>query len=302
MKVLVAGCAGFLGSHFCDKIIAERGKVIGVDNLSTGSKSNIPSGVKFKNKSIFWVDNAKVDYIVNFACPASPKHYQRLARGTMMACSAGADNLLNIAAENGCRIINISTSEVYGDPTEHPQKENHWGNVNPIGERSQYDEGKRFMEALTMVYNRDGVNTGIARLFNSYGSRMAVDDGRAIPQFMTQAIKGEPITIYGDGTQTRSFCYVDDTIDGIYKLMLSDYHLPVNIGSTEEITLNQLAIEVSQIAGKQCEVVYQELPSDDPKQRKPDITLAKNILNWEPKVSRKEGLTKTYEYFKSLAK
>lgn len=302
MRVLITGAAGFLGSHLCDKFISEGYNVIGVDNLSTGTHNNIKH---LHDRFTFYsLDVAlpiyiggEIDYILHFASPASPVDYMNMPIETLCAGSYATHNCLELAMEKGARILVASTSEVYGDPTEHPQTEEYWGNVNPIGPRSVYDEAKRYMEAVTMAYNRMGVDTRIIRIFNTYGPRMRLSDGRALPAFIGQAMRGEDLTVFGDGSQTRSFCYVDDLVDGIYKLLLSDYSLPVNIGNPSEVTLKQFAEEIIELTGSKSKIIYKPLPVDDPKQRKPDITKAKNILGWEPKISREEGLKRTYEYF-----
>ncbi len=305
MRVLITGVAGFIGSHLADKFIAEGYNVSGYDNLLTGSIENIKHLLDDERFEFYEYDVCKpmsnyydFDIILHFACPASPKDYTQYPIDTLRVCSYGTHNCLELAKYKNARFILASTSEVYGDPLEHPQKETYWGNVNSIGVRSQYDEGKRFSEALTMAYNRMGVNTGIVRLFNSFGSRMKVDDGRAIPTFLNQAINGDDITIFGDGSQTRSFTYIEDTIDGIFKLSLSGFNLPINIGSRDEITLNQLASEIIEITDSSSKIVYKDLPMDDPKQRKPDIAAANSILKWHPKWDRKEALIKTYKYYK----
>jgi dTDP-glucose 4,6-dehydratase len=280
---------------------------VSIDNLCTGDIENIEPLIANDNFLFFEMDvsgkinlpNPIIDYILHFASPASPFDYARLPVETMRANSIGTLNVLEIARRNNARIVVASTSEIYGDPLEHPQKESYWGNANSYGERSCYDESKRFMEAAVYTYQKIyNTNAGIVRIFNTFGERMKIDDGRAIPQFFSQAIKNEPITIFGDGEQTRSFCYVDDLVDGVLKLLFSDYQLPVNIGNPDEITLNQLAKEIIEITGSSSEIVYKDLPKDDPKQRKPDIALAKEVLHWKPSISRYEGLKKTYQYFK----
>lgn len=306
-KVLITGAAGFLGSHLCDKFLSEGFKVIGMDNLLTGSLENIEHLVSEKNFEFQHYDVTKfvhvpgeLDYIMHFASPASPIDYLKMPIQTLKVGSLGTLNCLGLAKDKGARMLIASTSEVYGDPLVHPQTEEYWGNVNPVGPRGVYDEAKRFMEAITMAYHTfHGVNTRIVRIFNTYGPRMRVDDGRALPTFFAQAMKGEDITVFGDGSQTRSFCYVSDLIDGIYRLLLSDYAQPVNIGNPVEITINQLAEEIIEMTGSNSKLINLELPQDDPKIRQPDISKAKSILGWEPKVSRAEGMAITYEYFKT---
>jgi dTDP-glucose 4,6-dehydratase len=305
-RVLITGAAGFLGSHLCDRFIKEGYHVIGMDNLLTGNIKNIEHLFPLKNFEYYHHDVTKfvhiagdLDYILHFASPASPIDYLKMPIQTLKVSSLGTHNLLGLAKDKKARILVASTSEVYGDPAVHPQPEEYWGNVNPIGPRGVYDEAKRFMESMTMAYhNFHGVDTRIIRIFNTYGPRMRLDDGRALPAFMSQALTGQDLTLFGDGSQTRSFCYVDDLVEGIYRLLLSDYHLPVNIGNPVEITLLQFAQEIVELTGTNQKIVYRPLPTDDPKQRKPDITKAKAILGWEPKVDRKEGLKITYEYFK----
>jgi dTDP-glucose 4,6-dehydratase len=306
-RVLITGAAGFLGSHLCDRFIAEGMHVIGMDNLITGSLDNIEHLFPLDNFEFYHHDVSKfvhvpgeIDYILHFASPASPIDYLKMPIQTLKVGSLGTHNLLGLARVKKARILVASTSEVYGDPLVHPQKEDYWGNVNPIGPRGVYDEAKRFQEAITMAYhNFHGLETRIVRIFNTYGPRMRVEDGRALPAFFSQAIRDEEITVFGDGSQTRSFCYVDDLIEGIYRLLMSDYHLPVNIGNPEEITILDFAQEVINMVGK-GKLAYRPLPKDDPKQRRPDISLAQKILGWEPKVGRKEGVGKTYEYFKKV--
>ena len=305
-RVLITGAAGFLGSHLCDRFIKEGYHVIGMDNLITGNIKNIEH--LFPNKDFEYYHHdvsrfvhvpGKLDYILHFASPASPIDYLKMPIQTLKVGSLGTHNLLGLAKEKNARMLIASTSEVYGDPTVHPQPEEYWGNVNPVGPRGVYDEAKRFQEAITMAYhNFHGVETRIVRIFNTYGPRMRLDDGRALPAFMSQALNGEDLTIFGDGSQTRSFCYVDDLIEGIYRLLFSDYHLPVNIGNPQEITLLQFAEEILKLIDTPSKISYHPLPTDDPKQRRPDITKAKNILGWEPKVGREEGLKITLEYFK----
>ncbi|HNL57766.1 MAG TPA: SDR family oxidoreductase [Chitinophagales bacterium] len=305
-RILITGAAGFLGSHLCDRFIKEGYHVIGMDNLITGNIKNIEHLFPIKDFEYYHHDVSrfvhvagKLDYILHFASPASPIDYLKMPIQTLKVGSLGTHNLLGLAKEKNARMLIASTSEVYGDPTVHPQPEEYWGNVNPVGPRGVYDEAKRFQEAITMAYhNFHGVETRIVRIFNTYGPRMRLDDGRALPAFMSQALNGEDLTMFGDGSQTRSFCYVSDLIEGIYKLLLSDYHLPVNIGNPQEITLLQFAEEILKLIDTKSKIVYLPLPKDDPKQRKPDITKAKNILGWEPKVERAEGLRITLEYFK----
>lgn len=305
-RILITGAAGFLGSHLCDRFLKEGYHVIGMDNLLTGNIQNIEHLFPLKEFEFHHHDVTKfvhvpgnLDYILHFASPASPIDYLKMPIQTLKVSSLGTHNLLGLAKSKGARILVASTSEVYGDPLVHPQTEEYWGNVNPIGPRGVYDEAKRFMESMTMAYhNFHGVETRIVRIFNTYGPRMRLDDGRALPTFMSQALRGENVTVFGDGSQTRSFCYVDDLIEGIYRLLLSDYHLPVNIGNPVEISLKEFAEEVVTLVGNEVKIVYEPLPQDDPKQRKPDISKAKQILDWEPKVDRKEGLKRTLAYFK----
>lgn len=305
-RILITGAAGFLGSHLTDRFLREGYEVVGMDNLLTGSMDNIAhlNGVKeftFFNHDVSTsvsVDGP-LDYILHFASPASPPDYMRLPIDTMKVGSYAVFNLMELAKEKGARILVASTSEIYGDPEVHPQTEEYWGNVNTIGPRSVYDEAKRFMETITMAYhNLYGVETRIIRIFNTYGPRMALNDGRALPNFMCQALRGEDLTLYGDGSQTRSFCYVDDLVDGIYRLLMGNYHLPVNIGNPVEITLRQFAEEIIALTGSQSKIINMPLPKDDPKQRQPNITKAREILGWEPKVDRAEGLKRTLEDFK----
>ncbi len=308
-RVLITGAAGFLGSHLCDRFIAEGMHVIGMDNLITGSLSNIEHLFELEHFEFYHHDVSKfvhvpgkLDYILHFASPASPIDYLKMPIQTLKVGSLGTHNLLGLARVKKARILVASTSEVYGDPLVHPQKEDYWGNVNPIGPRGVYDEAKRFQEAITMAYhNYHGLETRIVRIFNTYGPRMRTDDGRALPAFFSQAIRDEEITVFGDGSQTRSFCYVADLVDGIFRLLMSDYHFPVNIGNPDEISILDFAKEVVDLVGK-GKIGFRGLPKDDPKQRQPDITLAKEILDWEPQVSRAEGLKTTYEYFKKAVK
>jgi dTDP-glucose 4,6-dehydratase len=308
-RVLITGAAGFLGSHLCDRFIAEGCHVIGMDNLITGDLKNIEHLMKLENFEFYHHDVSKfvfvpgeLDYILHFASPASPIDYLKIPIQTLKVSSLGTHNLLGLARVKKARILVASTSEVYGDPTVHPQQETYWGNVNPIGPRGVYDEAKRFMEAITMAYHTyHGVETRIVRIFNTYGPRMRLNDGRVLPAFIGQALRGEDLTIFGDGSQTRSFCYVDDLVEGIYRLLLSDYSGPVNVGNPQEITIKDFAEEIIKLTGTKQKVVYHELPVDDPKQRQPDITLAKQLLKWEPKINREEGLKRTYAYFKTLS-
>jgi len=305
---VVTGGAGFLGSHLCDKLLEESIKVICVDNLLTGSLINIEH--LFENDNFKFIKHdvtdfihvpGKIDYVLHFASPASPIDYLQLPIQTLKVGSLGTHKALGLAKEKNARFLLASTSEVYGDPKVHPQSEEYWGNVNPIGPRGVYDEAKRFAEALTMAYNRyHNMETRIVRIFNTYGSRMRLNDGRALPAFISQALHDNDITIFGDGSQTRSFCYVSDLVDGIYKLLLSDENNPVNIGNPNEITIEEIAKEIIELTNSKSKIVYKELPIDDPKVRQPDISKAKSILSWEPKVSREEGLLKTIDYFKSL--
>nr|WP_295866149.1 UDP-glucuronic acid decarboxylase family protein [uncultured Chitinophaga sp.] len=305
-RILIAGAAGFLGSHLCDRFIKEGFHVIAMDNLLTGNIKNIEHLFPLQDFEYYHHDvtkfvhiPGKLDYILNFASPASPIDYLKMPIQTLKVGSLGTHNLLGLAKEKKARILVASTSEVYGDPNVHPQTEEYWGNVNPVGPRGVYDEAKRFLESITMAYhNFHGVETRIVRIFNTYGPRMRLNDGRALPAFMSQALSGQDLTVFGDGKQTRSFCYVDDLVEGIYRLLLSDYHLPVNIGNPEEITLNQFAEEIIALTGSKQKIVYHPLPKDDPKQRQPDITKARTLLGWEPKVGRQEGLKITFEYFK----
>lgn len=307
-RVLITGGAGFLGSHLCDRFILDGYAVVAMDNLITGDLRNIEHLFKLPQFEFHHHDVSQfihvpgeIDYILHFASPASPMAYLKIPIQTLKVGSLGTHNCLGLAKAKRSRILVASTSEVYGDPLVHPQHEEYWGNVNPVGPRGVYDEAKRFQEAITMAYhNFHGLETRIIRIFNTYGPRMTLNDGRALPAFLGQALRGEDLTVFGDGSQTRSFCYVDDLVEGIVRLLLSDYHLPVNIGNPEEISLKDFAEEIIALTGTQRNIVYQPLPMDDPKQRRPDITRAQKLLGWEPKVNRTEGLKKTYEYFKSL--
>ena len=305
-RILIAGAAGFLGSHLCDRFLKEGYEVIGMDNLLTGNIKNIEHLFPVREFQFYHHDVTKfvhvpgnIDYILHFASPASPIDYLKMPIQTLKVGALGTHNLLGLAKSKGARILVASTSEVYGDPLIHPQTEEYWGNVNPVGPRGVYDEAKRFMESITMAYHTfHKLETRIIRIFNTYGPRMRLDDGRALPTFMSQALRGEDVTVYGDGSQTRSFCYVDDLVEGIYRLLLSDYSKPVNIGNPSEITLLQFAEEVLKLTDSKSKIVYEPLPQDDPKQRQPNITKAKELLGWEPKVDRHEGLKRTLEYFK----
>jgi len=307
-RVLITGGAGFLGSHLCDRFIKEGYHVIAMDNLITGDLRNIEHLFKLEDFEFYNHDVSKfvhvsgdIHYILHFASPASPIDYLKIPIQTLKVGSLGTHNLLGLAKAKNARIIIASTSEVYGDPTVHPQTEEYYGNVNTVGPRGVYDEAKRFQEAITMAYHTfHGLETRIVRIFNTYGPRMRLNDGRVLPAFIGQALRGEDLTIFGDGSQTRSFCYVDDLVEGIYRLLLSDYAQPVNIGNPSEISIGDFAEEIVKLTGTKQKVVYMDLPKDDPKQRQPDITKARQILGWEPKVSRAEGLKITYEYFKSL--
>lgn len=309
-RVLITGAAGFLGSHLCERFLAEGYHVIGMDNLVTGSLDNIGHLFPRPDFEFYHHDVTKfvhvpgeLHYILHFASPASPIDYLKIPIQTLKVGAMGTHNLLGLAKAKNARILVASTSEVYGDPLVHPQSEEYWGNVNPVGPRGVYDEAKRYMESITMAYhNFHGVETRIVRIFNTYGPRMRLNDGRALPAFMYQALTGEDISVFGDGSQTRSFCYVDDLVDGIYRLLLSDYHLPVNVGNPAEITIKEFAEEIVALTGTSSRIVYEPLPKDDPKQRRPDITKARQILGWEPKVERSEGLRKTLEYFKGIVK
>lgn len=309
-RVLITGAAGFLGSHLCDRFIKEGYHVIAMDNLITGDMRNIEHLMPLPNFEFYHHDVSKyihvpgsLKYILHFASPASPIDYLKIPIQTLKVSSLGTHNVLGLAAAKKARVLVASTSEVYGDPLVHPQTEDYWGNVNPVGPRGCYDEAKRFMEAMTMAYHDvHDVETRIVRIFNTYGPRMRLNDGRVLPAFIGQAIRGEDLTMFGDGSQTRAFCFVDDLVEGIYRLLLSDYHLPVNIGNPAEITIKEFGEEIIKLTGTSQKLVAKPLPKDDPKQRKPDISKAKEILGWEPKVTRAEGLKVTYEYFKNLPK
>jgi len=309
-RILITGAAGFLGSHLCDRFVRDGYEVVGMDNLITGDLRNLEHLMPRQQFTFHHQDvsqfvhvSGPLDYILHFASPASPIDYLKIPIQTLKVGSLGTHNCLGLAKAKGARILVASTSEVYGDPTVHPQTEEYWGNVNPVGPRGVYDEAKRFQEAMTMAYHTyHGLQTRIVRIFNTYGPRMRLNDGRVLPAFIGQALRGEDLTVFGDGSQTRSFCYVDDLIEGIQRLLLSDYPYPVNIGNPDEITILQFAEEIIKLTGTKQKIVHKPLPKDDPTQRRPDITKAKKILGWEPKVSRKEGLKITYEAFKALPK
>jgi dTDP-glucose 4,6-dehydratase len=306
--VLITGAAGFLGSHLCDYFIAKKFSVLGMDNLITGNMKNIDHLMGHPDFTFYHHDVSNyvhvpgnLDYIMHFASPASPIDYLKIPIQTLKVGSLGTHNLLGLAKAKNARMLIASTSEVYGDPLVHPQTEDYWGNVNPIGPRGVYDEAKRFQEAITMAYHRfHGVETRIVRIFNTYGPRMRLNDGRVLPAFIGQALRGEPMTIFGDGSQTRSFCYVSDLVEGIYRLLMSDYAYPVNIGNPNEITIKQFAEEITKLTDAKSGIIYQPLPQDDPMQRQPNIDKAREILGWEPKVERAEGLKITFDYFKTL--
>lgn len=308
-RVLITGAAGFLGSHLCDKFLKEGYEVIGMDNLITGDLKNIEHLFKLEHFEFYHHDitkfvhvPGKIDHILHFASPASPIDYLKIPIQTLKVGSLGTHNLLGLAKEKNARILIASTSEVYGDPLVHPQSEEYYGNVNTIGPRGVYDEAKRFQESITMAYQRfHGLETRIARIFNTYGPRMRLNDGRVIPAFIGQALRGEDLTVFGDGQQTRSFCYVDDQVEGLYQLLLSDYSLPVNIGNPDEITILDFAKEILKLTESDQKIIFKELPKDDPLQRQPDISTAKSVLGWEPRVSREVGMKTTYEYFKNLS-
>lgn len=309
-KILITGVAGFLGSHLCDRFLDDGFHVIGMDNMITGDLKNIEHLMKRADFEFYHHDvtkfvhvPGKLDYILHFASPASPIDYLKIPIQTLKVGSLGTHNLLGLAKVKNARILIASTSEVYGDPLVHPQKESYYGNVNTIGPRGVYDEAKRFQESITMAYNRfHGLETRIVRIFNTYGPRMRLNDGRVIPAFLGQALRGEDLTVFGDGSQTRSFCYVDDQVEGIYKLLFSDYDLPVNVGNPHEISILEFAEEIIQLTGTTQKIVYKALPKDDPLQRQPDISIAKEKLGWEPKTHREEGLKITFDYFKGLSK
>ena len=309
-RILITGAAGFLGSHLCDRFIKDGYHVLAMDNLITGRLKNIEhlfhlEQFEFHNNDVskFINVSGELDYILHFASPASPIDYLKIPIQTLKVGSLGVHNCLGLAKAKGARILIASTSEVYGDPTVHPQSEEYWGNVNPVGPRGVYDEAKRFQEAITMAYhNFHGLETRIIRIFNTYGPRMRLNDGRVLPAFIGQALRGEDLTIFGDGSQTRSFCYVDDLVEGIVRLLLSDYVYPINVGNPSEITISQFAEEIIQLTGTSQSIIFKDLPVDDPKQRQPDISKAREILKWEPKINRAEGLKVTYEYFKGLSK
>jgi dTDP-glucose 4,6-dehydratase len=309
-RVLITGGAGFLGSHLCDRFIREGYHVIAMDNLITGNLKNIEHLFKLEHFEFYHHDVSKfihvpgeLDYILHFASPASPIDYLKIPIQTLKVGSLGIHNCLGLARVKKARVLIASTSEVYGDPNVHPQPEEYWGNVNPVGPRGVYDEAKRFQEAMTMAYHTyHGLDTRIIRIFNTYGPRMRLNDGRVLPAFIGQALRGEDLTMFGDGSQTRSFCYVDDLVEGIYRLLLSDYAQPVNIGNPDEITIKEFGEEIIKLTGTSQKLISLPLPTDDPKQRKPDITKARSILGWEPKVSREEGLKITYNYFKNLSR
>jgi len=307
-RILITGAAGFLGSHLCDRFIREGYRVVGMDNLLTGNIKNIEHLFPLADFEYYHHDVTKfvhvpgdLDYILHFASPASPIDYLKMPIQTLKVGSLGTHNLLGLARSKGARILVASTSEVYGDPLVHPQTESYWGNVNPVGPRGVYDEAKRFQESITMAYHTfHNLETRIIRIFNTYGPRMRLDDGRVLPAFIGQALRGEDLTAFGDGSQTRSFCYVDDLVEGIYRLLLSDYAYPVNIGNPDEITIQEFGEEIIRLTGTKSKIIYKPLPQDDPKQRKPDITKAKELLGWTPSVSRSEGLKKTLAYFKEV--
>lgn len=308
-RILITGAAGFLGSHLCDRFLKEGYHVVGMDNLITGSKKNLEHLFKEKNFEFYHHDVSKfvhvpgpLHFILHFASPASPIDYLKIPIQTLKVGSLGTHNLLGLALAKKARMLIASTSEVYGDPLVHPQNEDYWGNVNPVGPRGVYDEAKRFQEAMTMAYHTyHQVETRIARIFNTYGPRMRLNDGRALPAFIGQALRGEDITVFGNGSQTRSFCFVDDLVEGIFRLLLSDYHLPVNLGNPDEITILDFAKEIIRLIGTDAKIIFNPLPVDDPKQRQPDISRAKAILGWTPAVPRSTGLEKTLAYFKTLS-
>jgi dTDP-glucose 4,6-dehydratase len=308
VRIVITGGAGFIGSHLCERYLASGAEVLCVDNFITGSEANIRNLVKHSRFQFLLHDisnplflEGPVDAVLHFASPASPIDYLKYPIQTLKVGALGTYHCLGLAKQKAARFLLASTSEVYGDPQEHPQREDYWGHVNPIGPRGCYDEAKRFAEALTMAYHRQHhVDTRIIRIFNTYGPRMRLDDGRVLPNFMGQALRGEPLTIYGDGRQTRSFCYVDDLVDGIVRLLETDYHLPVNLGNPDEVTIRQFAEEINQLIGTSGRFEYRPLPADDPRVRKPDISVAQRVLGWEPRVSRAEGLRRTLDYFRLL--
>ncbi len=308
-RILITGAAGFLGSHLCDRFIREGFHVVGMDNLITGRMANIEHLLPLEFFEFYRQDVSKfihipgeLHYILHFASPASPIDYLKIPIQTLKVGSLGVHHCLGLAKEKNARILIASTSEVYGDPEVHPQTESYWGNVNPVGPRGVYDEAKRFQEAMTMAYHTfHGLETRIARIFNTYGPRMRLNDGRVLPAFIGQALRGEDLTVFGDGSQTRSFCYVDDLVEGIYRLLMSDYAQPVNLGNPDEITILDFAEEIVQLTKTHQKIIFESLPVDDPKQRRPDISLATSVLGWKPTVGRAEGLALTYEYFKGLS-
>jgi len=308
VRILLAGAAGFIGSHLCDRLLAEGHSVVGIDNLITGSLRNLAhlegrQDFRFLRHDVTQpLDiDGPLDSVLNLASPASPKDYLGHPIETLETGSLGTRNLLELARRHGASFLLASTSECYGDPLEHPQSESYWGNVNPVGPRSCYDESKRFAESLTMAWHRvHGLRIGIARIFNTYGPRMKLSDGRVVPAFLDQALRGEPVTIFGDGSQTRSFCYVSDMVDGLYRLMLSKERYPVNLGNPDEMTIREFAEYICRLTGARSEIVCMPLPEDDPRRRRPDITRAKEILGWEPRVSLEDGLKKTIDYFRGL--
>ena len=307
-RTLITGGAGFLGSHLCDRFIEEGHEVICMDNLITGDTANIEHLFELGQDRFRFIEydvtdyihvNGELDYVLHFASPAAPDDYLRLPIQTLKVGALGTHKALGLAKAKDARLLLASTSEVYGDPQVHPQPEDYWGNVNPIGQRGVYDEAKRFAEALAMAYNRyHGVETRIVRIFNTYGPRMRINDGRALPTFMSQALRGDPLTVYGDGSQTRAFCYVDDLVEGIYRLLMSEEGRPVNIGNPDEITIQEFAEEIIEVTGSDSPITHEELPEDDPEVRQPDISRAKEILDWEPTVDRREGLRRTLDYFR----
>jgi len=308
VRIVITGGAGFIGSHLCERFLQEGHDVVCVDNFITGTYANIEPFLDSPRFTLLTHDISKplylegpVDAVLHFASPASPIDYMRYPIQTLKVGSLGTHNALGLARAKGAKFLLASTSEVYGDPQVHPQPEDYWGHVNPIGVRGVYDEAKRFAEALTMAYHRcHGLSTRIARIFNTYGPRMRLDDGRALPNFMGQALRGEPLTVYGDGSQTRSFCYIDDLVEGIVRLLYTEYPEPVNLGNPEEVTILEFAREIIELTGGKSEIVFRPLPQDDPRVRRPDITRARQLLNWEPKISRREGLARTLEYFRRL--